>query len=181
MNGLSVLIAALLSQTVVYEPKATPAQKAAAEAAAAAEIAAENAKVAANPYDADADAEAQLSGAIARATIGNKRVVIVMGANWCHDSRDLAKWMHSSRFRDMLTPQYEVVFIDVGIPQTGKGRNLQIAKRYGIKKMKKTPLVLVVTPAGKRLNSKKDAIGWNNASSRNEDDVFGYFAQFTPT
>ena len=179
---MSMLMALmLLGQTVVYVPKATAAQMAAAEAAAAAEIAAENARRVANPYDAELDAELQLSQAIANAASANKRVLIVMGANWCHDSRDLAKWMNSARFRTMLDPLYEIAFIDVGMPQTGKGRNLQIAKRFGIKRMKKTPLLLVITPFGKRLNSKKDAISWNNASSRDEADVFKYFAEFTPT
>ena len=177
---MSMLMAFLLLwQTVVYVPEASQAQKDAAVAAAAAQIAADNAKQVANPYDAEADAEAQLASAIANAASANKRVLIVMGANWCHDSRDLAKWMNSPRFKTMLAPLYEIVFVDVGTPQTGNGRNLQIAKRYGIKKMKKTPLLLVITPLGERLNSKKDAISWNNASSREENAVFAYFAEFT--
>jgi hypothetical protein len=72
------------------------------------------------------------------------------------------------------------VYVDVGVPQTGRGRNLDIAKRFGIRKVKGTPLVLIVSPDGRLLNSKKDAASWRNAASRSDDEVYRYFAEFTP-
>ena len=64
--------------------------------------------------------------------------------------------------------------------QLYEGRNLDIAKRFGIKKVKTTPLVMLVSADGKLLNSKKDAASWRNAASRGEDDIYSYFARFTP-
>lgn len=80
----------------------------------------------------------------------------------------------------MLGGQYQLVYIDVGTPQTGKGRNLEIAKRFGIKKVKGTPLVMVLSADGRLLNSKKDAASWRNAASRNEQAIYDYFDRFTP-
>jgi hypothetical protein len=57
---------------------------------------------------------------------------------------------------------------------------LDIARRFGIKKIKGTPTVLVVSPEGKLLNSKKDAASWRNAASRDDDAIYRYFAEFTP-
>jgi thiol-disulfide isomerase/thioredoxin len=128
-------------------------------------------------YDAARDAKADVSAALARAKSANKRVILVMGANWCHDSKALAGWFESARFKAMLTPLYEIVYIDVGKPQRREGRNIEIAQGYGIKKIKGTPTVLILSPEGTLLN-KKDAPTWRNAASRSEEAIFGYFAGF---
>ena len=64
--------------------------------------------------------------------------------------------------------------------QIGQGRNLDIARRFGIKKVKNTPLLMVISPDGKLLNDKKDAASWRNAASRSEDDIYRYFAAIEP-
>lgn len=131
-------------------------------------------------YDPTAEAASELEFAQKNVTISGKRLLIIMGGNWCHDSAALANMLDSGRFVGMITQNYEVLFVDVGVPQTGNGRNLDIAKRFGIKKVKGTPTVLVVSPEGKLLNSKKDAASWRNAASRDEDAIYRYFAEFTP-
>jgi Thioredoxin-like len=128
-------------------------------------------------YDAARDAPADVSAALARAKASSKRTILVMGANWCHDSRALAGWFESTRFKAMLTPLYEIVYVDVGKPQSNKGRNLEIARGFGVKKIKGTPTVLVLSPDGILLN-KKDAPTWRNAASRSENAIFAYFAEF---
>lgn len=130
-------------------------------------------------YDPTEDAASQLEFAQKSVAISGKKLLIIMGGNWCHDSAALANMLDSGRFVGMITQNYEVLFVDAGVPQRGKGRNLDIAKRFGIKKIKGTPTVLVVSPEGKLLNSKKDAASWRNAASRDEDAVYRYFAEFT--
>ncbi len=125
-----------------------------------------------NPAD---DANAMVNAALTRAAASNKRVVIVMGANWCYDSIVLAGWFDRPGFAAMMQPKFEIVYVDVGMPQTGNGRNMDIAKRFKAKKIKGTPTVLIVSPQGKLLN-KKDAGTWRNAASRNEQDIRRYFA-----
>ncbi len=131
-------------------------------------------------YDPARTAQTDVDAALARATTANQLVILVMGANWCHDSKGLAGWFETPRFKAMLAAKYQIVFIDVGKPQTGKGRNIDVAQRFGIKKIKGTPTVLILSPGGKLLN-KKDAPGWRNAASRSEDDIYRYFADFGGT
>ncbi len=131
-------------------------------------------------YDPTEDAASELEFRLKDVATSGKNLLIIMGGNWCHDSAALANMLDSGRFVGMITQNYEVLFVDVGVPQTGNGRNLDIARRFGIKKIKGTPTVLVVSPEGKLLNSKKDAASWRNAASRDEDDVYRYFAEFTP-
>lgn len=129
----------------------------------------------ARPYDAATDATAAVDAALARAILAEKRVILVMGANWCHDSRGLAGWFAQPRFAAMLQDKYEIVYIDVG----QRDRNIDIARRFGIKSIKGTPTVLVLSPQGGLLN-RKSAPKWRDAASREEDDIFAYFDQFSP-
>ena len=131
-------------------------------------------------YFADRDAKAGVDSALAAAKISGKTVVVIMGANWCHDSVGLAGWLSTPRFMDSMRDRYNIVYVDVGTPQTGKGRNLDIAARFGIKKVKSTPLMMLVSADGRLLNSKKDALSWRNAASRSENDIYRDFAEFAP-
>ena len=129
----------------------------------------------ARPFDAEADATATVESALARAAIANRPVILVLGANWCHDSRGLAGWFAKPRFAAMLDAKYELVYVDVG----HRDRNLDIARRFGVDEIKGTPTVLVLSSSGALLN-RKSAPKWRNAASRTEADIFAYFDQFAP-
>ncbi|MFN3451968.1 MAG: thioredoxin family protein [Sphingorhabdus sp.] len=132
-------------------------------------------------FDPAANAQYQLETKLNDAKNMDRKLLVIMGGNWCHDSAALANLIDTPRLAGMIAQNYEVLFVDVGVPQTGKGRNLDIAKRFGIKKVKGTPTVLVLSPDGQLLNSKKDAASWRNAASRSDDDIFRYFAEFKPS
>lgn len=122
-------------------------------------------------YSAAADATADVDAALARAKVNGKRVLLVMGANWCHDSRALAGWLETPRFAALTAARYEVVFVDVGVPQTGEGRNLDIARRFGLADVPGTPALLALTADGKLLNP-DTAASWRNAASRSDDAIY---------
>jgi thiol-disulfide isomerase/thioredoxin len=133
----------------------------------------------ARPFDPAADAGNAVDTALSKAkTQSGKMVMIVMGANWCHDSRALAGWFATPRFAAMLKGRYELVYVDAGMPTIGQGKNLHVAKRFGIKKIKGTPTVMILNSGGKLLN-RKDASKWRNAASRQEAAIYRHFAEFT--
>jgi Thioredoxin-like len=134
----------------------------------------------ASAFAPDRNAQADVDRALADAQQSRKTVLVILGANWCHDSVGLAGWLDTPRFADLMRDRYNIVYVDVGTPQIGQGRNLDIARRFGIKKVKNTPLLMVISPDGKLLNDKKDAVSWRNAASRSEDDIYRYFAAFKP-
>lgn len=129
-------------------------------------------------YDENANAMADVDAALERAAVRGGLTVIVMGANWCHDSRALAGWLQSPRFGDLLARRYEVVFVDAGKPQDGDWRNDDVARRFGVLSQENTPMVLVVDYEGAMLNSQTDAKSWRNAADRDEEAIFNYFANF---
>lgn len=136
-----------------------------------------NAHPEARAYDAAHDASAVVDAALARAGASGKHVLIAMGANWCHDSRAFAGWLETPRFAAMLAEKYEVVYVNVGMPQTGDGHNLDIAKRFGLESIAGTPTVLIIAPDGALLNA-DTAESWRNAATRSEDAIFNELAGY---
>ncbi|MBN8808470.1 MAG: thioredoxin family protein [Sphingomonas sp.] len=125
----------------------------------------------AKPFGDPTKGPGDVAAVLARAKADGHRVILVFGANWCHDSRALAGWFATPRFRAMLAPRYVIAWIDVG----QKDRNLDLARRFGLDGIKGTPTVLVLDSAGKPLNL-ADAPTWHNASTRSETAIYDYFA-----
>lgn len=125
-------------------------------------------------YPKDADGAAVLDAALAEASRSGEFSLVVFGADWCHDSRSLAEVLSSSAFTGEFGSRYSVTFIDVGRPQTGEGRNLELVARFGVKRMKGTPAMFAISPQGERINSKKDAVSWRNAHSRGEAAILDW-------
>ena len=129
-------------------------------------------------YPEAASGAAVFKQALAKAAASNHRAVIVFGADWCHDSRALGKVLTSDAFKAEFANRYDVTFIDVGRPQTGEGRNLDLVKQLGVKNLKSTPAMFVISPQGKLLNGKKEAVSWRNADSRGTEPVMVWFRGF---
>ncbi len=123
-----------------------------------------------SPFDEKANASALVDAALARAGASGRATILVFGANWCGDSRALAGWFATPRFKAMLDPRYEIVWIDIG----QRDRNIELARRFGLDGIKGTPTVLVLDTGGRPLNL-KDAPRWKNARSRSEDAIYSAF------
>ncbi|MCB2066186.1 MAG: thioredoxin family protein [Erythrobacter sp.] len=122
-------------------------------------------------YLVTADPAAEVDAALVRAGERGTRVLLVLGANWCHDSRALAGWLATDRFRALVAERYELVYVNVGMPQSGDGHNLAIAERFGLTDLASTPALLVLTPAGTVVNP-ASARSWRNAASRSESAIY---------
>ena len=129
----------------------------------------------AKSYAVTPDAMGDVDAALARASANGKRVLLVMGANWCHDSRALAGWLETPRLSALVADRYELVFVNVGLPQTGDGHNLAIAERFGLEGFPGTPALLVLTADGQLVNA-DTAQSWRNAATRSEDAILAELA-----
>ena len=126
-------------------------------------------------YDSKADARADVERALTDAAQAGRSAVFVFGADWCHDSIALAKVLTSDAFKTEFGPGYSVTFIDVGVPQRGKGRNIDLLARFKVKELKGTPAMFVVRPDGTLRNKRKDALSWRNAESRGASATLEWF------
>jgi len=134
----------------------------------------------AKSYAVTPDAMGDVDAALARAAASGKRVLVVMGGNWCHDSRALAGWLETPRFAALMAERYELVFVNVGLPQTGDGHNLDVPRRFGLADVPGTPALLVLTADGKAVNL-DTAASWRNAGSRSEDAIYTELAALADT
>ncbi|MGB3754621.1 MAG: thioredoxin family protein [Parerythrobacter sp.] len=121
-------------------------------------------------YESNSNAAAALAQASVRARENKQLVLAVFGANWCHDSRAMAGWLESEGFSS-VRDEYRVVYIDSGTPQTGEGRNLKLAARYGVTDITGTPTVLVIDPLKDAALNATTARTWRNAASRDGDAI----------
>jgi len=88
------------------------------------------------------DSMAAVASVIASAKQSNKLALVILGANWCHDSRGLASRFHLEPMKTLIDESYEVIFVDVGY--LNKGRNL--IESLGSPAYYATPTVLIIDP-----------------------------------
>ena len=124
-------------------------------------------------YDKRRDASIDVKVAQTIARDERRKTIIVMGANWCHDSRALAGHFNKPRFEQLIAGHYQLVYVDVG----KKNRNIDLAKSFGLDGIVGTPTVIITDSDGTVLNL-DTAPTWRNAASRSEDDIFNYYADF---
>lgn len=118
-------------------------------------------------FDASRDAGADVDAALALGEADNKITLVVMGANWCHDSRALAGWFTTDAdIMAVLDRDYVVSYVDVG----QKDRNIDVAQRFGIESIVGTPTMVMVAPDGAVLN-RETAVTWRNSASRSKADI----------
>lgn len=121
-------------------------------------------------FDPQIPAMVAVDNALSFVKGSDKRVLLVMGTNRCRDSAYFANIIDTPRFVEEIAQRYRVVFVDVGSPQTGQGRNLDVARRFGFE-IKGTPTVAIIDGDGRVLN-RKAAPKWRNAASRSDDDIY---------
>ena len=133
------------------------------------------AEVGSGYFNQAADAQAAMDAALADAARSGRSAILVFGGDWCHDSVALAKLLTSEAFKAEFGAGYSVTFIDVGVPQTGNGRNLALLARFKVTDLKGTPAMFVVGPDGALRNQRNDALSWRNAHSRGDAAILDWF------
>ena len=125
------------------------------------------------PFDETRNAMADVNAALERAAISGKNVLLVLGGNWCHDSRGLAAKFERGELAQVITDGYELVWVDVGY----RDRNLDLPRRFGVLELVGTPTVLILSPEGELLNG--DSVhDWRTAYSKPYDETLAYFERF---
>ena len=121
-----------------------------------------------------ADPLADVQQAMSRAEDGDRLALVVLGANWCHDSRALASRLHSTPLADVIRQDYELVFVDVGF--LDKGRD--VVQKFGVPNYYATPTVLIVDPSNRQVINDEDRHIWGNAYSIDMPSSVGYFEKW---
>ena len=164
--SLALLLSTGLSATGVHASDVTTTDKAVIQAKASGEL-----------YLPSEDSMADLNAGFDAARESNKLALVVMGANWCHDSRALAARIYEEPLSTTIDEQYEIIFIDVGYLEKGK----DVITRLGIAAYYATPTVLIVEPVSGQVVNAGNRHQWANAASISMQESVEYFGQFTNT
>ncbi|MEX0298874.1 MAG: hypothetical protein AB3N28_07375 [Kordiimonas sp.] len=127
------------------------------------------------PFQPSANVMADVDDVLVRAKSSGKLALIVMGANWCHDSQGLLAHFKEEEMEAVLERHYERLLVDVGLLDSGADVN----RRFGLPVIYGTPTVLIVDPNNERLLNGKDMQQWYNAASIGLDDTVAYFVSKT--
>jgi hypothetical protein len=126
-------------------------------------------------YLPSADAMADVDRAMVSARDADKLVLVVMGANWCHDSRALASRLYQQPLKSLIEEHYETVFVDVGYLDQGR----EVISSIGPPVYYATPTVLIVDPVSRRLVNADDRHQWGHADTISMEESVDYFVQMS--
>jgi thioredoxin 1 len=122
------------------------------------------------PYNESADAAADLQHALAAAQSNRNDVLLVFGANWCPDCRELDKALNGSS-HSLIAGRFQIVKIDVG----RFDKNLDVANQYGNPIRMGIPAVVVLSADNRIVYSSK-AGELANARRMGETGIYNFLS-----
>jgi len=105
----------------------------------------------------------------------NKKVLIILGGNWCHDSRSLASKLDNETLSKKINANYRLSMIDVGFLNQG----FEFAEMAGMKTYYATPTVLIFDPQTKQQINADDMHIWATADSVSQETTNAYFEKYS--
>jgi thiol-disulfide isomerase/thioredoxin len=125
-------------------------------------------------YHPSANALADVQQALDRAEDGDRLALVVLGANWCHDSRALASRLNRPPLAELIEQHYELVFVDAGFLDEGRA----VMQRFGVAHYYATPTVLIIDPSSGQLINDEDRHQWINAYKIDMSTSIRYFEKW---
>ena len=126
------------------------------------------------PYDENANADAVVDAAFARAKKSHRLVMLDLGGNWCPDCIILANVMQLPAMKKFMAQHYEFASVDVG----RFDKNLQVPAKFGYtERLKGVPTILVATPEGKLVND-GHVFALTDARNMTPQSLAAYLAQW---
>ena len=115
------------------------------------------------------NAREEIAHALKLATQQHKRVLVVFGANWCYDCHVLDLAFRRSDVAALLTPNFEVVHVDVGEGD----KNQDIMQQYQVPMARGIPAIAVLDGNGNLLYSQKGG-EFEKARALGPDDLVAF-------
>ena len=103
-------------------------------------------------YPDGAQAEQDITAALARAAKEKKRVLLDFGGNWCGDCQVLEIYFHDPANWRLLQQNYVLVPVNIG----RYDQNLDIAAKYGVPVDKGVPALAVLDANGQLVYSQRN-------------------------
>jgi hypothetical protein len=112
--------------------------------------------------------------ALETAKLENKLLLVVLGAQWCHDSTGLVEKFQDTNLAALLTQNYHTLFVDVGYLNDLS----HITQRFNQAHYYATPTVMIINPATEHLINTADMHIWGAAASIPLTEYIAYFDRY---
>ena len=126
-------------------------------------------------YPTGVNAREEIQAALGRAAKAHKHVLVVFGADWCYDCHVLDKAFRRPDIASILTPNFEVVHVDVG--QGDKNQDLM--NKYQVPMSRGIPGIAVLDSRGKLLYSQKNG-EFERTRAMGPEDLLAFLNQWKP-
>lgn len=100
-------------------------------------------------YPANADATKQIEAKLASAKVGNKRVMLIFGGNWCYDCHVLDQALHEGEAGKIVKESFLLVHVDIGEGD----KNLDVVQKYEATLNFGVPVVVLLDKSGRVIYS----------------------------
>ena len=110
---------------------------------------------------------------LAQAKLAQQKLLIVLGANWCHDSQGLIQRFASNEMSSLLQENYQTLFVDIGYYEKG----FDVVSRFGMPIYYGTPTVMIIEPTSNQITNLTTMQKWLNADSIDLQGYLDYFAR----
>ena len=104
----------------------------------------------------------------------NKKLIFVLGGNWCHDSRSIAKKLDDAELSEYIQANYRISMIDVGYLNQG----FEFTEKAEMQTFYATPTVLIFDPESEKLINASDMHIWANAFDLSQEETNSYFERY---
>jgi hypothetical protein len=128
-------------------------------------------------FQSSDDPLAGVQRAISTAGLTERRALVVLGANWCHDSRALAARLQRSPLAEVIQQNYELILVDVGYYEDRR----PLTEEFGVAQYYATPTVLIIDPGSGQVVNDEDRHIWGNAYRISMSDSVEYFEKWAVT
>ncbi|WP_404399325.1 thioredoxin family protein [Idiomarina seosinensis] len=113
----------------------------------------------------------QLQQAQEKAKTKGKKLMLVLGANWCGDSKALVEQFSQPAMAEQLNKKYQIELADIGYFEGG----YSLVEHWGEPIYYGTPTVIIVDPDSGAVLNKADWQHWTNASQHSLAEFREYF------
>lgn len=128
------------------------------------------------PLAAPDEVHATLAAAREQARGADKLLMVVLGADWCHDSRAFADYLQDPDFRTLIDARYVVERVNVGFYENVR----PVVDAWDLPVIYGTPTVIVEEPNSGVILNRDTLPYWRNADALGIEAALTYFDAFQP-
>lgn len=120
--------------------------------------------------------QAALDESLELARAEGRLLMVVLGANWCHDSEAFVDLLDARKVRKLVRDRYVVQNVDIGYYENVR----EIVGVLGVPVIYGTPTAFVFDPESGALLNRDTLPLWRNAALMDTGDAIDYFDAFEP-